>query len=552
VTEAQDLVSRELTSLLLLDDRWRERTVETITPVDPYHFQSRTSLQFVVSGELVDRAIRASDLRTRVGDRPWSRTHPGRLYRHRVLDPRAAKRGDPVDAIIPAFAFEKRVLLKPDLEDASGRRLVILGRYQDSMTAGYYLLSRLEIAILAAAAGRSLSNVALRRLLKSADGALPILCSLAFGMPTHHDDASSSFQVRSGEPGKDQLGILPLRAGSVDAVRRRSEELTNGWNDLGEKAGLKLFREEELDDKYPALSPLLLYEDFRKWQAGGATDATVSPEGFLAAVGSYLSVLEFLLHSSVQHAPHGFIRPVLKALREVDRMTDAWIMCVPMRLGLDEMTLVKITQRIPIAGPRQPVLRRRLLMTYSQEYESRVGDALSTHIEVASPDPSSVRLQGGAVSIDAAPPRTWYVSRVRRESVDAEASLSFSDERLAFYTTIRSRDGSVDARIEVGFRPLTNLAIAYGLVALFTLFAVLASFVDPACLTPWTNTGCSIGLPATAPAAVTSIVILVVGFLAARDRETISARCLRAPRLVMVLSLPVLLFDASRLLVMTR
>lgn len=69
-----DLFRRELTLLLLLDENWRQRRVETIVPIGPYYYRSRVSLQLVLSQDTAERAI---DVALR---RLWQQGTPSRIW----------------------------------------------------------------------------------------------------------------------------------------------------------------------------------------------------------------------------------------------------------------------------------------------------------------------------------------------------------------------------------------------------------------------------------------------------------------------------------------
>ena len=547
---ARDLLDAELASLLIrLPYEWRERRVESIVPLNELFYRDRISLQFTIWSRLFQRALEGTVRRGRGGDRGLTT-----LARQARRLPSTEWDGECVDVFVPLFSMKKRLALYVDVEDSGGHRLTLGTRRENTHVLTHHVLRLLEATNLFAPADTDAIRV--------------IVTTIVFAIPRGARRFDATSAARSGMTFEAWLrevdGTLD---GSVDSSMERLARRVWEKSILLEQAvrppGTPPAAAED-----PVRCPLPLLPDLPRvlGRPGAPIPLRTDHLGtFLEAADRYLDAVETLM---AQEASYVSAR---RALHNLERFAHNGLASARMPIVLGQANLVKLTQRVRSTHEPRKVLGKfgapwSFLKGVPQRYPVLVGDARSTHVQIQSPDPSSIKLAGDASSLVVGRRTLWGPAGIEQVfgSGDYEAS-----DALAFYTAktvdeVNRRFGddlSSDSErtggiaLNVYYRLRLGLVLVYLAVALFSL----AVAVDAMRNWPWEEVPIvqaiyphlpklGFRLETRDPASQTLVVGLttvIVGFLALREKATIASHATLPARVVFFLVLIVLLLDAG-------
>lgn len=545
----RELVQHELASSLLARPyEWRERRVQTITPIDERHYRDRISLQLNVRADLFEDALRlvARRLRRRGGlpaRQRWQNARALRSLRDTQWE------GETVSLLIPLLVLPKQVLISPNLEDASSRRLTLQNRQANAIFSTRHLLKILHAAELEAQGGFSTARFG------------TLVRALMFCMPSGLVQ-SPNFEADAlrGDIAADVEAIAAffrMHGTTLDAdgKTRIRNLLMRSWAIFVDAEPLLWHPPDHLRD--PLINPLLLLPDRRKFSRPlePAKDSVAWPHLFLDECEQYLAMIEALVGSRA--AAEGAQPPPAEqpqvnseadsddVLMELSRFTHTWAALARLGVTFGQSLLVKLTT----TGVLERESRPRLGATGLRHgYVTPVGDAQSTHIEVISPEPGVVRIDTGQTVV-----RVGDRPAVGPLEIRSIFGFEHSASRTlqAFYTTktkadlveaSRRRDpGPSDSqgvapqedevRVRVVYRMEPVVGAIYSLVTLAAAGAAVTAVARA--------TGGGFQALGETEATLTGIIALLAGTLAIRE-GAIAARIVVFRRSILIASLCVL------------
>ncbi len=359
------LVQWELASNLLSTPwDWRERRVQSLTPVDVTHYEERTSLHFTVRGDHIQAAIRAAMPRV-----------PDELQGELEVLSSAEWGGQEIVAPVPLAKLPKRVLLKLDIRNAGGESLPLQNRWKNSEFAVFQMTRYLYLAQSKLRERDSRVDFQL--------GTLELLLrALAFSIPSGVIDA----HFKAAELDQENL---PAAA----ATMRRY--LDAHRIDVGDRAGdIRVLLDEGIrlsglsphfrvarPLRSPLFNPLLLAVDLDKLRRSLGHRAYSVSDLFDTSL-QLLAIQEYM--ALVPDQPL-----VTSAAQTFASFAHSWIALAPIRIRVGEPTIVKLAWTMPTSASRRRLPGRSL--TY--QFNVVLGDAQATHIEITSPDRQTVRIK---------------------------------------------------------------------------------------------------------------------------------------------------------------
>jgi hypothetical protein len=624
----RELVHRELASWLLAASHdWRDRVVETIVPLDADYYADRVSLQFTVRPRDVQSVFDV------VGTAILPRVLPDSSllaeFRNAFPAPKAEPswQGQPLRCPVPLFTFPKRLLLNPETYDGHGHRVTLLTRERNAVLLASHLSG-----ILRSVGGGVLGHFSHR--------VTDVLHTLAFSIP-------DGILTPDGGPLAALPGGVDLTTSDIDQAASDLMDYIGLGLSIGEAAALKrrltrdviahLLREglalAPSMERYrwtaasglrePLLNPLLLLPDQIKIQRQALGDAF----DVIGEVTRYMSqghvllrrILPSLLATARQRGTSsdqaGELRAALAdgVLADLARFSHVWVAYADLEVRLGEPMLIKFAQITPLSrragalgvlrgvtplrvASRVAISRVKLAIPgfgIAHRYDLRVGDAAATHVDVASPDSSAVRIVGARTRVE-----FGRAFKLKRSKVRALFGITqVGEERISLYTT-KTRDelGILVERLEeanqrklrgAAARELPRLRVVYklqrGIAALYVLlctFSVVSAWAVARDWQLWKR------LPPTSflyrddwsaiplagrlsslidalpppptsnsfliQSSLVALVALVAGVVAIRERANVTSRLVLRARWILFGSLTVLLVSFVRTLLIGR
>jgi hypothetical protein len=396
------LISRELFSVLQVRAyEWRQRRVQTIVPLDEHHYRERITLQIQINEDLVAQVIRRVAART--GDRRLASLVPSRRSPfHPTANPQRSKLdGQLLDVAVPLFRLPKQILHDFSVEDAGGRRLALMNRFDVSLFSAYHLLS-------------------MTAAVEDVGGIFNLVRALAFCIP---DGIFSKRNFPAGILGERSLTSDDDRrrgAATVVAYLDRAWKRRRGIHEAGRHPIPGLIPEKEVLQlleigariahkltfdwwiqpdglRDPLVNPLLLLPDHLKlfeFEGGDPDDLPGEARGFVEQSGRFLDLLDSLVRKrSDDVEPDKSSATYL--LQRYAQMTHTWSALVDLRVRIGRPELVKASQTTRVVSTSRKSRLRALARQpfgVDQHYPVVIGDAQSTHIEIRSPESTAIRL----------------------------------------------------------------------------------------------------------------------------------------------------------------
>lgn len=510
--------------LQLLDrgERWRERSVETIQPLDSAHARRKVSYQFRIS-----RPFLAEVLGVEFGKIPESLT-----WRQTVPIARLPK-----GALLQFSAEDddgKPVKIANKMEGASHSATFLLAHYkqiakkvglgtfdQASLRLYFYLVAFCNPDILKKKADEA-------RLWEGVAGESDLPTSLASAQAPHP----------AGDPQRVPLATNDRRATVADWLVAqvgpyvREPTVSSDWV-------MKTLAQLEAHGKDGVVvrarlagivyDPFLLLRDYAKAHAKSHSFRNVDEallsfsrfsEEIRRSIGPILTVAE------EENAPRAIREDCLRFLQEVFLMAQGWVAYADFDIRIDRPWLVKL-ERTHELSDDAPVGEHVFQVSF--------GDCQSTHVEITSPDPEleifpapyspdgNLREIFGDAREKSGLVYHYYTSK-RRFSTPAPKSIAEMQEPelVEAHRTVT---------IVVPLRVNTTVALAYWIVA-FSMAAVTAYSLY-ATRQMWAGpTIAAIEKLALATLGALAIVILFTGI---RHRHPLVARKVRAPSVAVLL-----------------
>jgi hypothetical protein len=565
--DARRIFEREFCSLLLSQpDRWRNRRVEHITPIDHRHYRERISIQMTIEPALVNEALELAVARLELAGRE---AEAEGLMAIRDDEARA---GEKMRLPVPLLTLPKRVLIAADVEDGAGKRVPLFNRTQNSRISTYYLATRFIAG---------LPNV-------TGFGGFPtVIRALTFCMPEgllHRANFSRS-ALAGGSPDANALVVahflrqhgIPVDLISGDEVLEQVTRFTALISVLSDDAWteIRLLRD-------PMSMPLLLLPDHLKLVREDRRDVDMrdvdvakETERFLLAVNAYGAFLETARAAQTQE--------FADAIRAMSRLTHTWFAFAPVEVELGVPLLSKVSQTVAIGVRKERGWVNRIISAglslvplrgLRHTYDISLGDAQATHVEVETPDTAAIRLQRRAARVTIGSHRMKGSRRIRRlfgmEYMTPDVVALYTTKSQAelreltsqapgflrrFWLRITFRGGN----LSVGATQVARLGVIYRLrAAVATLYLLGAAFAVFVAITLWINSEAFLSAPTSAgvvgspsgakssipassirelPGFIAAFTSFFIALVATRERATLAARALLRIRLMLFGSL---------------